>query len=149
MIDSILQKLTLTMLDVYAIPVAALAFYFFYRAISRDVFTPYLSIYEERDRAVTGAAAATDREQASELEAQYESELSKKRAELVRQKLEIISLAQKEADKLIADAEQKSADEISGFRAQLTKDISTRRSLLPEEARGLAQKIVERVGGVG
>jgi F0F1-type ATP synthase membrane subunit b/b' len=149
MFDSILQKLTLTMLDVYAIPVAALAFYFFYRVLSRDVFTPYLSIYEERESAVTGSAASSDREQASVLEAQYESELSKKRAELVRQKLEITSLAQKEADKLIADAEQKSADEISNFKAQLSKDMVIRKASLPDEARRLAQTIVERVGGVG
>lgn len=149
MFDSILQKLTLTMLDVYAIPVAALAFYFFYRVLSRDVFTPYLSIYEERQSAVTGSAASSDREQASVLEAQYESELSKKRAELVRQKLEITSLAQKEADKLIADAEQKSADEISNFKAQLSKDMVIRKASLPDEARRLAQTIVERVGGIG
>jgi F0F1-type ATP synthase membrane subunit b/b' len=149
MFDSILQKLTLTMLDVYAIPVAALAFYFFYRVLSRDVFTPYLSIYEERQSAVTGSAASSDREQASVLEAQYESELSKKRAELVRQKLEVISLAQKEADELIADAEQKSKDEISNFKAQLSKDMVIKKASLPDEARRLAQTIVERVGGIG
>ncbi|GEM_PF-7134500 len=149
MIDTVLETLTLTRLDAVAIPVAGIAFYFFYRLLAKDVFVPYLSIYEQREAAVTGSVASTDKENASALEAQYEAELSKKRAELVKKKVEKIAVAQKEADSLIQEAEKTAASEVLKFRTTLSSQMNTRRAALPGEAKKLAEEIVRRVGGVG
>ena len=149
MIDTVLETLTLTRLDAIAIPIAGVAFYFFYRLLAKDVFIPYLSIFEEREAAVTGSVASSDKENASALEAQYENELSKKRAELVKKKVEKIAVAQKEADSLIQEAEKSATNEVQKFRTALSSEMTAKRATLPGEAKKLAEEIVRRVGGVG
>lgn len=145
MLDKILQTLTLTRLDAIAIPIAGFAFYFFYRLLAKNVFAPYLTIYEEREAAITGSIASEDKETALALEEQYETELAKKRAELVKKKLEKVGMAQKEAEKLIQEAEKTAASEVANYRSELLKEVAAKKATLPNEARKLAEEIVRRV----
>ncbi|MCB0333672.1 MAG: hypothetical protein KDD55_09255 [Bdellovibrionales bacterium] len=139
----ILALFDLSVLDFQMILVCAVVFYLYTVIASKTLFGPLMKLYEAREQATIGAessASETIRE-AESLEQEYGAQLTEARIQAMQEKLEILSIATKDASGILGTAENTARDEILSARQSLEASREKLRAELFQDADAMAQEL--------
>jgi F0F1-type ATP synthase membrane subunit b/b' len=146
-IKSILGAVSLTPEDGKMIVVGTVLIFGLYFTLRRKLFAPLLEHVEQREGVTVGALHAADqmRQKSEALRARYDESLFQARVEANRERGEIISKAQAEAQALVDNAEADAAQELQVGRAAIERQMAEAQSKADAEVQALAETLVSRV----
>ncbi len=143
----ILALFDLSVLDFQMILVCAVIFYIYTVIASKTLFGPLLKLYEAREQATVGAESSASESllEAENLEKEYEAQITEARIQAMQEKLEILSIASKDANETLGKAEDAARDEIVSARAKLEESREKLRSELFQDADAMAQELAKEL----
>ena len=133
--------------DLVMIPVSAVLFYGFWKAMERQVFRPFLSLQDQRERALQEPVtqASEYETQAAQLDNEFEKKYRQARLEAADKKKAALQVAKQEASNNISQAREQAQEILSGARGELQQQADTLRSKLSQETAHFVRAIVDRV----
>jgi F-type H+-transporting ATPase subunit b len=142
-----LDFVDLTVDDLKMIAVGTVLIFGLYFALRRMLFIPMLEHVEQREGVTVGALHTAEqmRQKAEALQARYDEALFQARVEANRERGEIVSKAQSEAQAIIDKAEVDAAQELQAGRAELEREIAAAQAKADAEVQALADTLVSRV----
>ncbi len=128
------------------IPVGAVLFFLFYKAISAKLFAPFVGLFEAREQETVGAEsrAAESSKEANDLTLQYEAEVRDARARAMEERDKILSQAKKEASQSLNQARDSAEELIRNARWEMAGSLDDLRKSAAKEADQLVEAIVEK-----
>ena len=137
----------LTTEDVYMIPVGAVLFFLFWRAMDRYLFAPHLALIEAREEATQGAESSASEliEEAEKLTGEFDTSLTEARVEGVQEKLEKISTAKTAAQNTLNSSTHKAQEQLSNASEKAASDLVKVREGLSGEVDQMAELLVEKL----
>ncbi len=146
-LQTILEFLDLSVDDVKMIVVGTLLIFGLYFALRRKFFLPVLEHVEQREGVTVGALHTAEqmKQKAQALRARYDEALFQARVEANRERAEVVSRAQREAQGILEKAELDATQELQAGRAALEQQISDAQAKADAEVRALAESLVSRV----
>lgn len=145
--EEALKVFDLTMIDAYMIGVVSILFVFFWRAMERVLFKPYLKLIEAREKATVGAEeeATAAYTQAEVGEREYDAKILEARRSAMEKKLAVLAKAKIEADKIAHDATAESEKILAAARGEIRAEADTARTQLNDQAQSLANDLVAKL----
>jgi F0F1-type ATP synthase membrane subunit b/b' len=146
-LESILGAVALTPQDGKMIVIGTLLIFGLYFTLRRKLFAPMLEHIEQREGVTVGALHTAEqmRQKAEALRTRYDEALFQARVEANRERGEIVSEAQSEAQAIIDRAEVDAAQELQVGRAAIERQISEAQAKADAEVQSLAETLVSRV----
>lgn len=143
----ILKNFDLVPFDLLMIFAGALCFVIFWKALDLAFTRRFITLHKARFEASQGAekSALELREEASQINAEFEHKLDEVRAEELKNRLQIIAQAKAEADSVIAAAEEKAAAAVKHARAELESKRSQLSAQVLAQAEPLAGEIADKI----
>jgi F0F1-type ATP synthase membrane subunit b/b' len=146
-LQPILDFVDLTVDDLKMIAVGTVLIFGLYFALRRKLFVPMLEHVEHREGVTVGALHTADqmRQKAEALRARYDEALFQTRVEANRERGDVVSKAQSEAQAIIERAEADAAQELQAGRSALGQQIEEAQAKADAEVQALAETLVTRV----
>ena len=143
----ILKNFDLVPFDVLMIGVGAALFVVLWRVLARVFFIPYLTLVEAREQATSGAdlAAGDMRKRAEQIRRNYENRITAARVEAVKEKLDAVQAAKREAARILDKAEGQAQETLRSARWDMGRKIGELRTEILREADRIAGQIVDKL----
>jgi F0F1-type ATP synthase membrane subunit b/b' len=143
--ESALKFLDLTVDDLKMIVVGTALIFALYLTLRRKLFVPILEHVEQREGVTVGALHTAEqmRQKAEALRARYDEALFQARVEANRERGELVSKAQSEAQAILDEGE--AAQELQTGRAALERQMADAQAKADAEVQALAESLVTRV----
>ena len=145
--ESALKFLDLTVDDLKMIVVGTALIFALYLTLRRKLFVPILEHVEQREGVTVGALHTAEqmRQKAEALRARYDEALFQARVGANRERGELVSKAQSEAQAILDKAEGEAAQELQTGRAALERQMADAQAKADAEVQALAESLVTRV----
>jgi F-type H+-transporting ATPase subunit b len=145
--DAALKLFDLTTRDLVMIPLGALFFLVLWVFLSKFLFKPYLALVEARESATSGAVESSREKvaKAAELRASYDERLGAERVTAMKQKLDVVANAKKNAAEIIERAESSAQAALRDGRAANARDAAALRDMSLQDVDGLADMVISKV----
>jgi F-type H+-transporting ATPase subunit b len=145
--DAALKLFDLTTRDLVMIPLGALFFLVLWVFLSKFLFKPYLALVEARENATSGAVESSREKvaKAAELRASYDERLGAERVTAMKQKLDVVANAKKNAAEIIERAESSAQAALRDGRAANARDAAALRDMSLQDVDGLADMVISKV----
>lgn len=133
----------------FSLVVQIVLFLIFWALLRRILFTPVGRLMEERERRTEGVElqARAMRDEAKQLQAEYEAAIAKARQEGDAIKSQIRAEAAHARDLVIAQAHEAATQRTQDMRAQIHRELEGARASIAQQAESLAQDMAEKVLG--
>jgi len=129
------------------IGISAAIFIILWLVLSRLFFKPFIELVEEREEKTVGTDQQARRTEDSntELAAEIEEELSEARLEAVRQRDQLVAVANSEAGAATAKAFGQAKRQVETARLEIEKVKTQARVELAQEAEGIRQVLTKKL----
>lgn len=133
----------------HTVVVQILAFLLFWLVLSKILFRPLLALLEERERRTEGfkAEAASLKEEAERLKAEYEAGIARAAEEANAAKGVIVREAHEARERFLALAREEAARVIESARKEVELEMQRGRELAVRESEVIAQQMAEKILG--
>lgn len=145
--DAILKTFSLEFIDLPMILVGAILFYTFWKAATKLFFNDFISLFEARDAATTGAeqTAVDMLETAQRINNELDSQVFEARMLALEKKNQIVAKAKAQANNIIEEAEGKAQETLRSVKWGLMQNIDQLRAETLKEAESLSDLVVEKI----
>lgn len=133
----------------FSIVIQIVLFLIFWAILRRVLFNPMGRLMEERERRTEGTQLQAEvmLGEAKKLQAEYEAEIAKARAEGESVKSAIRAEAAKARDLIIEQGHEIAAEKARSIRSEVQKELAQARQTIAQEAESIAHNMAEKVLG--
>ena len=133
----------------YTVIVQIVFFLLLWFLLARLVYSPFVGLFEERERRTEGARAeaASLRGEAERMRADYEKRIAMARDEGGAVKETVVQQGRDERERLLSRAREEAAEHLERIRGEIQQELRKQEQLVEREAEAIARQMAEKILG--